>query len=184
MRNKSMTAARFSACRWCAFATVPEAEVVQLPEQLQVHIAAHAGDAAVGGGRIPAAGKRAAGRRGGPAQQDVGQEWPPALLFEKRQRRLHLRLLRCQFGPMRQGDRDEVDYRLFEVDEFHEQLGRLQRLDLSRRIHAQQPQEFRTGHLPALAGQELGLLPAGQFGFDTEKLQLGHNFRSQLPGAA
>jgi hypothetical protein len=61
---------------------VAKAEVVELPQQLQIHIAAHSGAAAVGSGGVPSAGERAAGRRGRPAQQDVRQERPPALLFE------------------------------------------------------------------------------------------------------
>ena len=64
---------------------IAEAHVVELPQHLQVHVAAHAGAAAEWRGEESSASERAC-RRGSAAEDNTRNQRPPTLLLEKRER--------------------------------------------------------------------------------------------------
>jgi hypothetical protein len=131
-----------------------------------------------------APGQGAGHRRRGPAQQDGGDQGPQPLLLQQRQSCPHLGLPQRQFGPVEQGDRNQVVHGLVELDQLHPQFRRLQRHHLGRGVEPQDSLQVGAGHLPALAGEQLGLLPPRQLRLGPVGFQGLHQARAdQTPDA-
>ena len=142
--------------------SVAEAQVLQLPKDLNVKVAAGAKIAEV---IIPAAAEIAARQRSGrvgrcAAQQDAGDERPEPFLTEPHQRRLDKSLLGGQLRPVSEGHGDQVIDGLVQRDECQAQVRKLQRLDEGRWVQPQDAHEISARDTPVLAGRIQRLVAA------------------------
>src|SRR5262249_41916522 len=160
------------------------AEVLQLPDHLQVPVAAKAAvaDAIVAATAEDADAERASGVRRDAPQENARHKWADALLTQSLQCRLHERLLSRKLGAIRQSDGDQAVDVLGRIDECHLQVRRIERLDESRRLEAQQSRQFGARSPPALACGMHRLAPPREFGPRAVDFESGHQARGELLG--